>query len=193
MTSALHDPSQNPFKTSHVTWQPSLKCLLGIQVQLLSLWMGNHQILQNCSQSLRLNSIFEITNEIWQQLTHKCCLFCSNSVKKRVFLRLDQPVRSPQPGLLMAAAVMRWLYQLVNVSFAQKAGLCSIERPYWEYLVLNFSPFKTIRVTRLGDSIVFAPITCGWPGRALLRLRKQQANQKRGAWILIRQAKIDLF
>ncbi len=33
--------------------------------------------------------------------------------------------------------------------------------------------------------------TCGWPYRA--SLRKQQANQKRGSWILIGQAKIDLF
>jgi len=33
--------------------------------------------------------------------------------------------------------------------------------------------------------------TCGWPCRA--SLKKQQANQKRGSWILIRQDKIDLF
>ncbi len=85
------------FKTSHVTRRPSLKRLSGIQVQLLSLCMGKHQILQNCSLSLRLNFIFEITNEIGQQLCHKCCFFCSNSVIKSLFLRLDQPVRMRSP------------------------------------------------------------------------------------------------
>ncbi len=89
---------QSLFKTSHVTRRPSLKCLSGIQVQLLSLWMGKHQILQNRSLSLRLNFIFEITNEIGQQLCPKCCFFCSNSVIKSLFIRLDQPacMRSPE-------------------------------------------------------------------------------------------------
>ncbi len=86
---------QSLFKTSPVTRRPSLKRLSGIQVQLLSLCMGKHQILQNCSLSLRLNFIFEITNEIGQQRCHKCCFFCSNSVIKSLFLRLDQPVRMP--------------------------------------------------------------------------------------------------
>ncbi len=49
-----------------------------MHVHLLSLCLGKHQILQNCSLSLRLNFIFEITNEIWQQLCHKCCFFWSN-------------------------------------------------------------------------------------------------------------------
>ncbi len=89
---------QSLFKTSHVTQRPSLKRLSGIQVQLLSLCMGKHQILQNCSLSLRLNFIFEITNEIGQQLCHKCCFFCSNSVIKSLFLRLDQPVRMHSPA-----------------------------------------------------------------------------------------------
>ncbi len=62
-------------------------------MQLLSLCMGKHQILPTCSLSLRLNFIFEITNEIGQQLCHKCCFLCSNSVIKSLFLRLDQPVR----------------------------------------------------------------------------------------------------
>ncbi len=84
--------NQSLFKTSHVTRRPSLKRLSGIQVQLLLLCMGKHQILQNCSLSLRLNFMFEITNEIGQQLCHKCCFFCSNSVIKSLFLRLDQPV-----------------------------------------------------------------------------------------------------
>ncbi len=57
--------------------------------------MGKHQILPNCSLSLRLNFIFEITKEIWQQLYHKCCFFCSNSIIKSLFFRLDQPVRMP--------------------------------------------------------------------------------------------------
>ncbi len=89
---------QSLFKTRHVTRRPSLKRLSGIQVQLLSLCMGKHQILQNCSLILRLNFIFEITNEIGQQLDHKCCFFCSNSIIKSLFLRLDQPVcmRSPE-------------------------------------------------------------------------------------------------
>ncbi len=52
---------QSPFKASHVTRRPSLKRLSGMQVQLLSVWTGKHQILQNCSPSLRLNFIFEIT------------------------------------------------------------------------------------------------------------------------------------
>ncbi len=72
---------------------------LGMQVQLLSLWMGRHQILQNWTPSLRLHFIFEITNEIWQQLYHKCCLFCSNSIIKNVFLRLNLPVCSPSARL----------------------------------------------------------------------------------------------
>ncbi len=36
---------QSPFKGSHVTRRPSLKHLSGMQVQLLSLCMGKHQIL----------------------------------------------------------------------------------------------------------------------------------------------------
>ncbi len=62
---------QSLFKTSHVTRRPSLKRLSGIQAQLLSLCMGKPQILQNCSLSLRLNGIFEINNEIGQQLCQK--------------------------------------------------------------------------------------------------------------------------
>ncbi len=113
---------QSLFKTSHVTRRPSLKRLSGIQVQLLSLCMGKHQILQNCSLNLRLNFIFEITNEIGQQPCYKCCFFCSNSVIKSLFLRLDQPVRMngsehvskrwlflKQQGLLTAAAVTHLL------------------------------------------------------------------------------------
>ncbi len=88
---------QSLFKTSHVSRRSSLKCLSGIQVQLLSLCMGKHQILQNCSLSLRLNFIFEITNEIGQQLCHKCCFFCSNRILKSLFLRLHQPVRMRSP------------------------------------------------------------------------------------------------
>ncbi len=88
---------QSLFKTSPVTRRPTLKRLSGIQVQLLSLCMGKHQILPNCSLSLRLNFIFEITNEIGQQLCHKCCFFCSNSIIKRLFFRLDQPVRMRSP------------------------------------------------------------------------------------------------
>ncbi len=127
---------QSLFKTSPVTRWPSLKCLSGIQVQLLSLCMGKHQILQNCSLSLRLNFIFEITNEIGQQLCHKCCFFCSNSIIKSLFLRLDQPVRMCSPERVSQSADCFysnrdfWLYQLVIGSFIQKAGLPAIERSY---------------------------------------------------------------
>ncbi len=128
---------QSLFKTSHVTRRPSLKRLSGIQVQLLSLCMGKHQILQNCSLSLRLNFIFEITNEIGQQLCHKCCFFCSNSVIKSLFFMLDQPVRMRSPERVsqrltvsIATEQLRWLYRLAIGSFIQKAGLPAIERPY---------------------------------------------------------------
>ncbi len=80
-----------PFKASHVTRRPSLKRLSGMQVQLLSLCMEKHKILPNCSLNLPLNVTFEITNDIRQQLYHKCCFFCSNSVIKSLFLRRDQP------------------------------------------------------------------------------------------------------
>ncbi len=41
--------------------------------------------------------LFNITNEIGQQLCHKCCFFCSNSVIKSLFFRLDLPVRMRSP------------------------------------------------------------------------------------------------
>ncbi len=82
---------QSPFKASHVTRRLSLKHLSGMQVQLLSLCMEKHQILPNCSLSLRINVTFEITNEIRQQLCHKGCFFCSNSIIKSLFPRRDQP------------------------------------------------------------------------------------------------------
>ncbi len=61
-------------------WNSSRAAISVMQVQLLSLWMGKHQILQSCWPSLQLNFIFEITNEIWQKQSHKCCLLCSNSI-----------------------------------------------------------------------------------------------------------------
>ncbi len=61
-----------------------------------------------------------------------------------------------QTGLLTAAAVTRWLYQLAIGSFAQKAGLHSIERPYWP---VHFSPFKTIQVKCFVYSVVFDDTT----------------------------------
>ncbi len=86
--------TQSLFKTSHVTRRPSLKRLSGIQVQLLSLCMGKHTILQNCSLKLKLH----IWNHQWNPMCHKCCFFCSNSVINGLFLRVDQPVcmRSPE-------------------------------------------------------------------------------------------------
>ncbi len=133
--------NQSLFKTRHVIRRPSLKRLSGIQEQLLSLWMGKHQILQNCSLSLRLNFIFEITNEIGQQLCHKCCFFYSNSVIKSLFLRLDQPVRVRSPERRLRALTVSIATGTSNGScsdaltlaigsFIQKAGLPAIERPY---------------------------------------------------------------
>lgn len=93
-----NDCNQSPFKASHVTKRPSLKHLSGMQVQLLSLWVGKHRILENRSLSLQLNFIFEITNEICQPLCHKSCFFCSDIViKSFFFFRLDQPVRMLSP------------------------------------------------------------------------------------------------
>ncbi len=125
---------QSLFKTSPVTRRPSLKGLSGIQEQLLRLCMGKHQILQNCSLSLRLNFIFEITNEIRQQLCHKCCFFCSNSVIKSLFLRLDQPVRMRSVTVSIATGTSNGscsdALTLPISSFIQKVGLPAIERPY---------------------------------------------------------------
>ncbi len=107
-----------------------------------------NQILQNCLPNLQFNFIFEINNEIWQQLNNKCCLFSLNSIKTSLFLRLDQPeTRTSNDGCSDSLNL-----RLGIGSFAQKVGLCLIERPYW---VLQFSPFKTTWVTRLGYSIVF--------------------------------------
>ncbi len=49
----------------------------------------------------------------------------------------------------------------------------------------------SVQSARFMHSFYMTLVTCGWPGRA--SLRKKQANQKRGLWILIRQAKIDLY
>ncbi len=43
--------------------------LWNVQAQLLSPWMGKHQILPNCSLCIRFNFIFEITKGIWKQLS----------------------------------------------------------------------------------------------------------------------------
>ncbi len=55
------------------------------------------------------------------------------------------------PGTSNGSCMMHWLYRLAIGSFIQKAGLPAIERPYQ---ALHFPPFKTIRVTCLGYSIV---------------------------------------
>ncbi len=68
------------------------------KVQLQSLWMGKHQI---------SHFIIEIIGEIWQQLYHKCCLFCTNSVKKSLFLRLDRPRCMSSPR---RTSPRRWLF-----------------------------------------------------------------------------------
>ncbi len=62
----------------------------------------------------------------------KCCFFCSNSIIKSLFLRLDQPVRMRSPERIRALTVSiatgtsngswRWLYWLVIGSFIQKVG-----------------------------------------------------------------------
>jgi len=51
---------QSPFQASYFTRRPSLKHFSGSFTAPLSLWMGKHQ---------RFNFIFEIMNEIWQQLS----------------------------------------------------------------------------------------------------------------------------
>ncbi len=104
--------SYDPFKTSHVTRRPSLKRFSGMQVQLLSLWMGKNLILQNCSLSLQLNFIFEIPKEIWQQQSHKCCFFRLNGVIKLVFQARSASAHAIATGTSNAATVMRWLYRL---------------------------------------------------------------------------------
>ncbi len=76
------DLCQSLFKTSHVTRRSSLKHLLGMQVQLLSHWMGKHQILTNCS--LRLRYQFNSWNHQWNRTTVINCFFCSNSVYKKL-------------------------------------------------------------------------------------------------------------
>ncbi len=112
--------------------------------------MGKHQILQNCSQSLQLNSIFEFT---------KCCFFCSNSVIKSIFFSqcsvLSARLRTLTVSIATETSSCSWLCWVAICSFIQKAGLLAIERPYW---VLHFSPFKTIRVTCLRYSIVFGKL-----------------------------------
>ncbi len=66
-----HVTSQSLFNTNHITRHPSLKRLWGMQVQPVSLWMGKHTILPNCSLSLWLNFIFEIVT-----VHGSVCSFC---------------------------------------------------------------------------------------------------------------------
>ncbi len=70
----------SPFKASHFTRWSSLKRISGMQLKLLSLWMGKHQILQNGLPSLRLNFIFKITNKIWQHACFEATSQCECAV-----------------------------------------------------------------------------------------------------------------
>lgn len=38
----------------------------------------------------QLNNIFQISNRIWHKLSYKCFFFCSNSITKDLYFRLDQ-------------------------------------------------------------------------------------------------------
>ncbi len=152
---------------------------------------GNHQILQNCSQSLRLNSIFEITNEIWQQLTHKCCLFCSNSVKKTCISQarsasVQSPTRTSNGSCsdALTLPISECLFCSESRALLDRAAILR---------VFSFEFFPIQNYMSDTSWVFYSLCPNCWPGRASLRLRKQQANQKRGSWILIRQAKIDLF
>ncbi len=89
------------------------------------------KILQNCSLSLQLNFIFEITNEIG--LYHKFCFFCSNGIIKSLFFRLDQPacMHSPEGASQSATRTSNGscseVLTLSIGSFIQKAELPAIE------------------------------------------------------------------
>jgi len=68
-----------PYMESLFTQRPYLQCLQadisGIQDQVLSIWMGESWNLKNCLANSQLNNIFQISNESWHELSHKCHFF----------------------------------------------------------------------------------------------------------------------
>ncbi len=129
-------------------------------MQLLSLCMGKHQILQNCSLSLRLNFIFEITNEIGQQLCHKCCFFCSNSVIKSLFFRLDQEFHRPCAVLNARLGALT-----VSIATGTSNGSCSdaLTLPISDWLFYSEGGASCDRATILSVAvlgILYSLVTC---------------------------------
>ncbi len=95
--------NKNPFKTS----RPSLKRL---EVQLLSLWIGNIKFSKAGHQACDSISFL------------KCCF---NAFKKMIFrARPANAHVSQRPNrAIIAAAVAQWLYRSAIDSFIQEAGL----------------------------------------------------------------------
>ncbi len=54
------------------------------QDQVLSKWMGESWYLKNCSLNSRLNYIFQISDKIWNELTHECS-YAQIAFKKLLF------------------------------------------------------------------------------------------------------------
>ncbi len=75
---------QNPFKASHLTWRPSLKVYISQACKCSSYLNGE------TSNSPKLCAKHKIKFHIWNQmLSYKFRFFCSNSIKKILFFRLD--------------------------------------------------------------------------------------------------------
>ncbi len=77
---------------------------LGHQSTALITLYGETLNSQKLFTKLTIKFIFEIKNEIEQQLCHKCCFFCSNSVIQSLLFRIDQPVRMRSPAGLSQSA-----------------------------------------------------------------------------------------
>ncbi len=95
--------------------------------------------------------------------------FVQIALKKLFFFRLDQPVRmrshkcmshkqtvSIATGISNGSCSDALTLLLVIDSFIQKAGLPSIEWPYW---ALHFPPFKTKRVNKSSLILLFPFVT----------------------------------
>ncbi len=98
--------NKNPFKTS----RPSLKRL---QVQLLSLWIGNIKFSKAVHQACDYISFL------------KCCFYARIAFKKMIFRARPANAHASQRAnsAIIAAAVAQWLYRLAIGSFIQEAGL----------------------------------------------------------------------
>ncbi len=67
------EPTTSGYKSNALSIRPRLPCTIS-----------------------RLNSKFQISNKIWNELTNECCFLCSNSL----FFRLDQPMRMRSSNVL---------------------------------------------------------------------------------------------